>query len=61
MDEAADTAGDDSPMPKSADVARYFHRFAGRRSIARSSPVPAPTYTTPSAMTAEDSMAPPAS
>src|SRR5688572_28506751 len=56
------TAGDDSPMPTSADAARYFHLiFPVARSTACSSPVADRTYTTPSTIAAEDSMAPPAS
>ena len=50
------TAGDDSPMPRSAEAARYFHLgLPVAMSSAMSSPVPAPTYAVPSAMAADDS------
>src|SRR5215204_2699855 len=56
------TVGDDSPIPKSAAAARYFHfPFPLARSTACSSPLADPTYTTPSTIAADDSIAPPAS
>src|SRR4249920_1057887 len=54
------TAGDDSPIRLSAVL--YFHFGAPEaRSSATRSPSPPPTYTTPSAIAADDSMVSPAS